>query len=159
MISVWIVSIGMYSGRRIFGVYPDFKSAQHTANYIIENDNYADLVDIEEHEIYESYPDSSLDRYHNMYDVIMKTDGNKAMAILSTCFYSGANVSLEIGKKLNQKDGTYYLKCLIAARSEEHAIKICNERRTMWLAGGSKLKPDTVTTYNFMGQDWREAIY
>ncbi len=127
MTTVYVVEFGAYSDSYVGGVY----TSQDEANAVARIDGgYVSSYELDP-------PLSEAEQRHlrpgeHGYQVSMGMDGND-----STINEIWGEVSDGLSVRLNSDDKARRLSGSCWARSEEHALKIMNDRRTQWIAMGS----------------------
>ena len=153
MTKVYVVTDGCYSDYRIMGVFDESHERKAIEYMKRINDRDGGYSHIEEYTLNESGEDKSFQQTmeslgFSVYDVSMSLDGNDCIVTkrkfapmdLTSFHIKSAEVpdvsqTDEYGYyKMVTKDPKIY--STVWAKSEEHAIKIVNEKRTMWRAYG-----------------------
>lgn len=120
--TIYVVTAGVYSDYSIYGVYDDQEVAQKISDAI--SADWAEAR-VEEYELNE-YADK-VKQGLSMYAVQMDVDGN-ALSIEKLAYTDETFVNEA------RREGATVLFARVYAKSEEHAIKIVNERRLQLIA-------------------------
>jgi hypothetical protein len=128
MTTVYVVEFGAYSDSYVGGVYTSEDEANAVAR---TNDGYVSSYELDP-------PLSEAERRHLrpgecVYRVSMGADGNDAQANP----HWGPEPSGDLSVRVDSDNVARRLSGDCWARSEEHAIKILNDRRSQWVAMGS----------------------
>lgn len=124
MTKVFVVTEGEYSDYGIVGVYSE--ANEDAANRLAKT---RWLGRVEEYEL--DWEVDKLSRGLILYHVHMRSDGK--------CISIGATTAIEEGEPTHRiQEGPYevYIHDLVWAKNKEHAAKIMNERRTVWMVTG-----------------------
>ena len=144
--TVWAVMCGAYSAKYLAAVFTEHDRADAFAR---ANDGYVDEYDLDP-------PLGEAEQRHlrpgeHFYDVTMDVDGQDAEAWEDWSTSTDRYLQCRINKEWQAQR----LSGSCWATSEEHAIKILNERRGFWLAQGKPfVNESTDRRYDY---GWRDT--
>lgn len=121
---VFVITKGSYSDYTIVGIYSTSKGAQRAISLL----NIEDVNEIEEYELNELDPlVNKFARGYRIWWVSMQRDGTVARVYAERSLHTYIN---------HRKDGNPAVWGQVLAKSEEHAIKIVNDKRAQLIAAG-----------------------
>lgn len=132
MVSMYVVTTGSYSDYGIFGIFSTREKAEEVRQWL------ADSNDVEEWEVDN---DKGVRPGHHVYDVRILKDGT-VVEVRKSLFGAYHYYNDSDGAPTNQLQVEYWLHepaatARVYAESEQHAIKVANERRTMAIANNT----------------------
>lgn len=139
--TIYVVTSGQYSDYGIECMFSNQEDAENYVKLYNENENKWDSADIEEWELdaMKGRVELAMKR-KNVYTVVMDMDGNNPKVYVKSKLENAPMGKIQYFKgyaaphlDINRQP-TVQVHC--EANNEAHAIKICNEKRLMWLANG-----------------------
>jgi hypothetical protein len=150
---VYVVTSGCYSNYGIEEIFSTKEKAQEYINLVNEYDAYALNVEIEEFELDPVVKVKNPHKFKYFYYIHMNRNGDVLQISKSNFDIRKPEETQEwfklyMERKFNEKehkfDDYYILRADVNANSEEHAIKICGEKRSKLLAENKW--PETANT-------------